>query len=242
MTEADQLSAILAKAKRNERLTKREQRIVDDARRPPSHYATMEDAAAHYGVSRPALYRWKEVFPEAFEPGPDGYDAKLIGEARKRFLAQGKGVRLNKGDVDGVNQANSDEIGQNQPIPEQYGTLEELKLKKEWLSCQKLATQIDILQSKYALIDDIMEQVRAVIYATREKFQRLAPEQSYEVSGVSPAEAEERLRVAVGRILTELADEDYNKIELALRKPPEELGDQANRMPAARDTNGRQRA
>jgi predicted ATP-binding protein involved in virulence len=92
-----------------------------------------------------------------------------------------------------------------------------LKAKKIHLECQKLATQIDILRAKYVSLEDVLTQFRAVIYAVKEKMRRLPSELAYEVSGVTPAESEERIEKAINKILTALSEEDYNKVEERLK-------------------------
>jgi len=165
-------------------------------------YQTLKDVAAFYSVSPEALRRWEEKYPEAFIKGPNGYDIEKIKAARQQFLASGKYTRLNDGDtinVEGVQDVAS------------------LKARKIHLECQKLATQIEILQAKYVSVDEVLAQVRAVMYAIKEKIKRVPPEMAYEVSGVSPAEAEERLFTCIDKILREMEHEDYVKIEEQLK-------------------------
>jgi hypothetical protein len=66
-------------------------------------------------------------------------------------------------------------------------------------------------------VDEVLAQVRAVMYAIKEKIKRIPPEMAYEVSGVSPAEAEERLFTCIDKILREMEHEDYVKIEEQLK-------------------------
>ena len=165
-------------------------------------YQTLGDVAAFFSISTPGLRRWEEKYPEAFAKGPNGYDLEKIKAARQQFLASGKYTRLNDGDtinVEGVQDVAS------------------LKARKIHLECQKLATQIEILQSKYVSVDEVLAQVRAVMYAIKEKIKRVPPEMAYEVSGVSPAEAEERLLTCIDKILREMEQEDYIKIEEQLK-------------------------
>jgi hypothetical protein len=165
-------------------------------------YQTLGDVAVFFSISPGALRRWEEKYPEAFIKGPNGYDIDKIKAARQQFLASGKYTRLNDGDtinVEGVQDVAS------------------LKARKIHLECQKLATQIEILQAKYVSVDEVLAQVRAVMYAIKEKIKRVPPEMAYEVSGVSPAEAEERLLVCIDKILREMEHEDYVKIEEQLK-------------------------
>jgi IS4 transposase len=172
------------------------------SRSTDSKYATLKDVAAFFGITQGALRRWEEKYPDAFEKGSNGYNIEKIKAARQQFLASGKYARLNDGDtinVEGVQDVAS------------------LKARKIHLECQKLATQIEILQSKYVSVDEVLAQVRAVMYAIKEKIKRIPPEMAYEVSGVSPAEAEERLLVCIDKILREMEHEDYIKIEEQLK-------------------------
>jgi hypothetical protein len=165
-------------------------------------YKTLKDVAAFFGITQGALRRWEEKYPDAFEKGSSGYNIEKIKAARQQFLASGKYARLNDGDtinVEGVQDVAS------------------LKARKIHLECQKLATQIEILQAKYVSVDEVLAQVRAVMYAIKEKIKRVPPEMAYEVSGVSPAEAEERLLVCIDKILREMEQEDYIKIEEQLK-------------------------
>jgi len=165
-------------------------------------YQTLGDVAVFFSISPGALRRWEEKYPEAFVKNPNGYDIEKIKAARQQFLASGKYTRLNDGDtinVEGVQDVAS------------------LKARKIHLECQKLATQIEILQSKYVSVDEVLAQVRAVMYAIKEKIKRVPPEMAYEVSGVSPAEAEERLFTCIDKILREMEHEDYVKIEEQLK-------------------------
>jgi IS4 transposase len=172
------------------------------SRSTDSKYATLKDVAAFFGITQGALRRWEEKYPDAFEKGSNGYNIEKIKAARQQFLASGKYTRLNDGDtinVEGVQDVAS------------------LKARKIHLECQKLATQIEILQAKYVSVDEVLAQVRAVMYAIKEKIKRVPPEMAYEVSGVSPAEAEERLLVCIDKILREMEQEDYVKIEEQLK-------------------------
>jgi hypothetical protein len=50
-------------------------------------------------------------------------------------------------------------------------------------------------------------------------------ELAYEVSGVTPAEAEERIREKIDKICQELSVEDYSKLEEALTTPTDDGDD-----------------
>lgn len=163
---------------------------------------TLNEIAVEFNVTVGAMRRWQEINQDAFQKTPLGYDLDAIKMVRKQFLADGNYTRLNDGDevnVEGV---------------EDVATL---KAKKIHLECQKLATQIDILRAKYVSLEDVLTQFRAVIYAVKEKMRRLPSELAYEVSGVTPAESEERIEKAINKILTALSEEDYNKVEERLK-------------------------
>jgi len=228
MTPSAKLAEIHAKLTRGEKLTTREKKAVSQAKRPATHYATLEEAAVHYGVDRRALDRWREVYPEGFVKGERGYEAQKIAEARKRFMVQGTRPHLNQGDVEQANQ----DAGEDGPA---YGTMEQLKLRKEWLACEKTAVQIDILLGKYARVDDILEQVRTVFYAIKDKFRRTPAELAYEVSGKSPAEAEDIIADAVDRVLNSIADH-LDKLNTTLSTPPDDAEVKQSRAPQARES------
>lgn len=235
MNPAEKLRVLHDKLKRGERLSKAEQRFVDKAERPAEYYPTLEAAAEHYGVVRSALDRWKEGYPEGFVKTAQGYEAKGIAEARRRFLASGKLVRLNEGDVAKAND------GEKPAESADYESLEALKARKLRLECDKLATQIDILQGKYALVADVMTSLMPIVYAIKERFLKLGPEISFQLSGMEPADIEDKIRAEVERILNKLADEDIPRLGETLGQP-KEIGEEENRLPAARNTNGRQKS
>jgi hypothetical protein len=227
VTKAQKLEKILLKAKAGKRLTPAEEREVERARWAPS----LADVARHFGLVRQSLDSWKPYDTEnALAKTERGYDLEALQRLRDRMHAEGKNPRLLPGDKTGG--ASSDE--DSDPTA--------LKARKLRLECDKLATQIEILRGKYALIDDIMAQLLPIIYSFKEKLIRLGPELAFEVSGVSPADAEDRIRMAAEKILTELAEDDIPRLEEALRKPSDSFGDQDGRMPAAREANGRQKA
>ena len=225
MTDSDKLSGVLQKLKAGKKLTARERKLVDAAQRPATHFPTLDAVAEYYGVARPSLSQWQELFPDAFTKGPNGYDAQAIADARRRYIAQAKKVNLNKGDI-----ANS-EGGAGTD----YGSLEQLKLRKEWLACEKTAVQIDILLGKFAPVDSVLEQVRTVFYAIKDKFRRIPKELAYEVSGKSPAEAEDIIADAVDRVLVALADH-FEKLQETLSEPPEDGEVKQSRAPQARES------
>lgn len=177
------------------------------------------------GVTAKALLKWKGADTDgALEKKPEGYDIEAIRELRKRFLASSQKTRLIDGDsTDGE----LDVAG--------------LKARKIRLECDKLATQIDILRGKYALVEDVLAEVRTVIFSIKDKFRRLGPEMAYVVSGVSPAAAEEALNEYVNKALMELATTQYETLAEKLNQP-QDIGEQDGRMPAAREANGRARA
>lgn len=224
MAQIDKLAAIHAKLKTGKKLTKGEQRFLD-AQDAGRWARTLNDVAAKFGLARQSLDDWKLYDSEgALVKGPRGYDLEAIQRLRDKMHAEGKSVVLLPGDKTS---------GDDDPTA--------LKARKLRLECDKLSTQIDILRGKYALIDDIMAQILPIIYAFKEKLTRLGPELAFEVSGATPADAEDRIRQAADKILTELCDDDLPRLEDALRKP-NEIGDEDGRMPAARETYGRQKA
>lgn len=225
MTKADKLAAVLRKVKAGKRLTKAEERLVSDSKESARFLPTMQAVAAVMGVTDKAVLKWAVVDTDgALEKKAEGYDIEAIRALRKKFLAQSDKTRLAPGDDTGG---------------EPDATV--LKARKLRLECDKLATQIDILRAKYALVEDVLAEVRTVIFAIKDKFRRLGPEMAYEVSGVSPAEAEEKLSEYVNKALMELATTQYESLAEKLNQP-QDIGEQDGRMPAARERNGRERA
>ena len=225
MTKADKLAAVLRKVKAGKRLTKAEEQLVSDSKESARFLPTMQAVAAVMGVTDKAVLKWAVVDTDgALEKKAEGYDIEAIRALRKKFLAQSDKTRLAPGDDTGG---------------EPDATV--LKARKLRLECDKLATQIDILRAKYALVEDVLAEVRTVIFAIKDKFRRLGPEMAYEVSGVSPAEAEEKLSEYVNKALMELATTQYESLAEKLNQP-QDIGEQDGRMPAARERNGRERA
>lgn len=198
----ERFQSLLEKAKRGIVLSGGDAEFLHRHKDKERWKKNLGEVAAVFNVAVSALRRWQDINPDAFQKTPLGYDLDAIKVVRKQFLAEGNYTRLNDGDevnVEGV---------------EDVATL---KAKKIHLECQKLATQIDILRAKYVSLEDVLTQFRAVIYAVKEKMRRLPSELAYEVSGVTPAESEERIEKAINKILTALSEEDYNKVEERLK-------------------------
>ena len=198
----ERFQSLLEKAKRGIVLSGGDAEFLHRHKDKERWKKNLGEVAAVFNVAVSALRRWQDINPDAFQKTPLGYDLDAIKVVRKQFLADGNYTRLNDGDevnVEGV---------------EDVATL---KARKIHLECQKLATQIEILQAKYVSVDEVLAQVRAVMYAIKEKIKRIPPEMAYEVSGVSPAEAEERLLTCIDKILREMEQEDYVKIEEQLK-------------------------
>jgi hypothetical protein len=226
VAKPDKLAALLAKLKEGKRLTKAEERFVEQSKAEARFVPTLEAVAAHFGVTKAALYQWRrDGDEETYSGGPKGYDIEAFTAVRKRFLGTSKNPRMLQSDFGGDGEEND---------------VTALKARKIRLECDKLATQIDILRGKYALVEDVLAEVRTVIYAVKDRIRRAGPELAYEVSGVTPAEAEERINAYTHRILTDLETTNYEQLAEKL-KQPNEIGDQPERMPAARETNGRQK-
>lgn len=225
MTKADKLAAVLRKVKAGKRLTKAEEQLVSDSKESARFLPTMQAVAAVMGVTDKAVLKWAVVDTEgALEKKPEGYDIEAIRALRKKFLAQSDKTRLAPGDDTGG---------------EPDATV--LKARKLRLECEKLATQIDILRGKYALVDDVMAGLMPIVYAIKERFLKLAPEVSFQLSGMEPADIEDKIRTEVEKILNKLADEDIPRLGKLLGQP-KDIGEEDGRLPAARSANGRQKA
>ena len=157
--------------------------------------------AAVFNVTPAALRRWQDINPDAFQKTPLGYDLDAIKLVRKQFLADGNYTRLNDGDevnVEGV---------------EDVATL---KARKIFLECKNLEIKNKKAESILIEVDKVLIAFRAICYAVKDKFSRVPSELAYEVSGVTPAEAEQRIREKIDKICQELSVEDYSKLEEAL--------------------------
>lgn len=131
-------------------------------------------------------------------------------------MASGKYTRLNDGDtinVEGVQDVAS------------------LKARKIFLECKNLEIKNKKAEAILIEVDKVLTAFRAICYAVKDKFCRLPSELAYEVSGVTPAEAEQRMREKIDKICQELSVEDYSKLEDALTTPTDD-GDDLEVKPA----------
>lgn len=161
----------------------------------------LSEVAEVFNVTISAMRRWKEIRPSVFEKTPLGYDLDAIKVVRKQFLADGNYTRLSDGDevnVEGV---------------EDVATL---KARKIFLECKNLEIKNKKAESILIEVDKVLIAFRAICYAVKDKFSRVPSELAYEVSGVTPAEAEQRIRDKIDKICQELSVEDYSKLEESL--------------------------
>ncbi len=230
MTKPDKLAALLAKVKDGKRLTKAEERFLEQSKKETRYVRTKAEVAAFFGINISAMERWRGADPDnALDGGPDGYDMDAIRAVRKRFLATSPKTRLNAGDMAGDGEGDGE------------ADIAALKTRKVRLECDKLETQIDILRGKYALVEDVRAQLMPVIYLFKDRFLKLGDEVAYQLSGMEPADIQDKIRAEVEKILNKLADEDIPKLFDSLSAPKE--GEEGTtRMPAARELNGRQSA
>lgn len=159
------------------------------------------EIAEFFNVTAAAMRRWKEVNPAAFEKTHLGYDLDAIKAVRKQFLADGNYTRLNDGDE--VNVEGMEDVAT-------------LKARKIFLECKNLEIKNKKAESILIEVDKVLIAFRAICYAVKDKFSRVPSELAYEVSGVTPAEAEQRIREKIDKICQELSVEDYSKLEEAL--------------------------
>lgn len=240
MTDAEHLKLLLDRLKAGGKLTSQERKFVAQAQRAPEFYATKAEIAKHYGVVRSALDRWEQLSPEAFVKDPKrGYDADLIAEARRKFVASGKKVRLNEGDVKNAKTGGGEVSEPDNSLPgTTHETLEQIKIRKSNLDCIKVAEQIDLarrLTVKRSLAERV---VMAFAIRVRDSMLRVPAEVCYAVSGKTPAEAQEIMIEAITAKLNKMDAEDLKQVSMALEGDGE--GDHiATRMPALRETNGR---
>jgi len=176
----------------------------------------LNEVAVVFNVYVSAMMRWKEINPDAFQKTPLGYDLHAIKAVRKQFLSDGNYTRLNDGDevnVEGI---------------EDVATL---KARKIFLECKNLEIKNKKAESILIEVDKVLIAFRAICYAVKDKFSRVPSELAYEVSGVTPAEAEQRMREKIDKICQELSVEDYSKLEDALTTPTDD-GDDLEVKPA----------
>lgn len=229
MTRQEKLKRLKAKLDEGKGLTEAEQRFLDEGRTPPQWFQTLEEAAKHHGITRRAFRRWEEKYPEAFQKTANGYSSAKIQEAREKFLAESPNTRLCDGDA----------------VPAAPGKPEtsvaDLKIRKMELECDKLATQIDILRGLYVRKSTVVRELRVVLYALKEAFLRIGAEVCYQTSGKTPAEAQEIINEAIRRALLKANEIDFERFEAAIDETGNSQGVKT-RMPAARETNGAQKA
>jgi len=176
----------------------------------------LSEVAVVFNVYVSAMMRWKEINPDAFQKTTLGYDLDAIKAVRKQFLSDGNYTRLNDGDevnVEGI---------------EDVATL---KARKIFLECKNLEIKNKKAESILIEVDKVLIAFRAICYAVKDKFSRVPSELAYEVSGVTPAEAEQRMREKIDKICQELSVEDYSKLEDALTTPTDD-GDDLEVKPA----------
>lgn len=159
------------------------------------------EVAEFFNVTAAAMRRWKDINPSAFEKTHLGYDLDAIKAVRKQFLADGNYTRLNDGDE--VNVEGMEDVAT-------------LKARKIFLECKNLEIKNKKAESILIEVDKVLIAFRAICYAVKDKFSRVPSELAYEVSGVTPAEAEQRIRDKIDKICQELSVEDYSKLEEAL--------------------------
>lgn len=196
---------------------------------------TLREAAEQLGVTQNDIAKWLNLGEEYFNPLlPDGsYDLNVIVRARDAYKPKvnyyskpsahykyKQKLKAEK-ESDPLSEIDpADPLLTNPSADLQFTGQEdfdELKLLRLRLDCVKTHTQNQILTSKYTPVDKVLTQIRTVIYALKEKFLRLPSEMAYEVSGVTPADAEERLHAAIVKILDELTNEDYPSLEQRLQ-------------------------
>lgn len=244
MTDAEKLKQLIDKLRIGQKLTAAERRFVAAAQRPPEFFKTHDEIALHYGVTRQSVYGWRDFMPDAFVKRPEGYDARKIAEARKKFVAQSKKTNLNAGDMRNANEANGAPAPQSDdeaPPREVFEDAETLKARKMTLECQKMGAQIDILMGLYVKKTTVVRELRAVLYGIKDALMRVPAEVCYSVSGKTPAEAQEIVSESIRRVLTKADEIDFGRFEAALEGEGGVLSGNT-RLPAARETNGRQPA
>jgi len=197
----ERFQSLLEKAKRGIVLSGGDAEFLHRHKDKERWKKNLGEVAAVFNVATSALRRWQDINPDAFQKTPLGYDLDAIKVVRKQFLADGNYTRLNDGDevnVEGV---------------EDVATL---KARKIFLECKNLEIKNKKAESILIEVDKVLIAFRAICYAVKDKFSRVPSELAYEVSGVTPAEAEQRIRDKIDKICQELSVEDYSKLEEAL--------------------------
>ena len=197
----ERFQSLVEKAKRGVVLSAIEASFLELHKDTARWKKTLKEIAATFNVTAGAIRRWYDINPDAFQKTPLGYDLDAIKVVRKQFLADGDYTRLNDGDevnVEGV---------------EDVATL---KARKIFLECKNLEIKNKKAEAILIEVEKVLVAFRTICYAVKDKFSRVPSELAYEVSGVTPAEAEQRIRDKIDKICHELSVEDYSKLEDAL--------------------------
>ena len=197
------IKRILEAVKKGIILSSADERLLKQHKNNLLWRPSLKDVAAHMGVTDTALQRWKHIDPEAFEKSELGYDLDRIKAARKQFQATSPQTRL----------ADGDEINL-----EGVQDVATLKARKIDLECQKLLLDIERKRGQLIPIDEALLQFRTILYAVREEMKRMPAELAYEVSGVSPAEAEDRINECLDKTLQRISDTNFAQLEVQLRQ------------------------
>jgi hypothetical protein len=200
----ERFQSLLEKAKRGIVLSAGDGEFLHRNKDKERWKKTLNEIAVTFNVTVGAMRRWQEISPEAFDKTPLGYDLDAIKVVRKQFLADGNYTRLNDGDE--VNVEGMEDVAT-------------LKARKIFLECKNLEIKNKKAELILIEVDKVLIAFRAICYAVKDKFCRLPSELAYEVSGVTPAEAEQRMREKIDKICQELSVEDYSKLEDTLTTP-----------------------
>jgi hypothetical protein len=233
--KTNKLAGLLAKLKAGKKLTKSEEAFVEASKQEGRYVKSLSAVAAQFGVIRQNLVNWKKYDTDgALEKTELGYDIEAVKRLRARMLVESGNPILRDSDIGATKPAADGEAEEELDV----GTLKARKIR---LECDKLIVQIQRELKKLVLLDDVLAEGRAFAYSVKDAVLRIPKELAYEVSGLSPSEAEERMNEYVNKMLTDLSETQFEAMVERLQKH-QEIGEQSGRMTAMRETYGRQKA
>ncbi len=205
-----------------------------------SHVESVAECATHFHVGIDLWKKWAQAAKArgstAFQPDADGYyDLRAQEGERKRAICGIRQSVVTDADLKRARRESGSE--DDDPERDDRGSIEDGKLKKVWADVDKVRLQIDVLRKKYVPMDAVTEALNVFSIRAGEEMDKIASEMSYELQGRTAAEIEERLAERIFRAREFIADQ-MERATQEIIETDAEIGDKAERMPAAREQNG----